>query len=97
VIATAAAVQAAQAPTVAPRPARIVALEDPPAKKKPAAAAAKPLKPALGPREACGDRNFISMAFCMNSKCREGRFEKHPQCVALQRQYAERRQRDDHP
>ncbi|WP_280153604.1 serine/threonine-protein kinase [Piscinibacter sp. XHJ-5] len=108
VIATAAAVQAAQADAAVPaRAMPITVLEDPQparraaarpaAKKKTPAASVKMQKPTLGPREACGDRNFISMAFCINSKCRESQFEQHPQCIALQRQYQERRQRYDHP
>jgi serine/threonine protein kinase len=106
VIATAAAVQAAQVQSAGTaRAMPILVLEDPkrerpptraPVKKKSPSAAVKP-KAGAGPREACGDRNFISMAFCMNNKCQLPQFEQHPQCVALQRQYQERRQRYDHP
>jgi hypothetical protein len=46
---------------------------------------------AADPREACGDRNFISMAICVNRRCDEPRFNKHPHCVELHRQYEERR------
>jgi hypothetical protein len=106
VIATAAAVQAAQVQSGGTaRAVPIMVLEDPkperpaarpPAKRKTSSAPAKP-KASFGPREACGDRNFISLAFCMNNRCREPQFEQHPQCVALHRQYQERRQRYDHP
>jgi hypothetical protein len=37
----------------------------------------------LSPREICGDRNFISAAICMNRRCDEAQYKKHPQCVAL--------------
>jgi hypothetical protein len=38
------------------------------------------------PSEACGDRNFFSRAICMNRKCDEPAFRRHPQCVALLQQ-----------
>lgn len=46
---------------------------------------------AADPREACGDRNFISKAICVNRRCDEPRFRQHAHCVELHRQYEERR------
>jgi hypothetical protein len=54
------------------------------------AAAAHPVP---GPREACGDRSFFSMAICVNRQCESPRFMQHPYCVDLRRQWAERRLR----
>ena len=43
-----------------------------------------------GPRDACGDRNFVSMASCMDRQCREPAFQAHAQCEPFRR-YAEAR------
>lgn len=45
--------------------------------------------PLLGPREACADRNFISAAICINRKCDEPRYKRHPQCMAFAKQREE--------
>ena len=58
--------------------------------KKRLPAAAKPAKVArIGPREACGDRNFFSRPICINWKCEQPQFSKHPQCIELRRQREE--------
>ena len=51
----------------------------------PAPAVPQRAQQAMSPREACGDRNFLSMALCMNRQCRDARFEAHPQCQELRR------------
>ena len=78
------------------QPARVADKRGPtPASKRPASAFAKPVKqaPRIGPREACGDRNFFSMAICINRTCDEPRFTNHPQCVQLREQRLRRSER----
>ena len=48
----------------------------------------------IGPREACGDRNFVSMASCMDRQCREPAFQAHAQCEPFRR-YAESRRQSE--
>jgi hypothetical protein len=48
----------------------------------------------IGPRDLCGDRNFISMATCMDRQCQEPAFRTHAQCESFRR-YAEARRRSD--
>jgi hypothetical protein len=57
--------------------------------------AAAASRTAPGPREACGDRSFFGMAFCVNRQCESPRFMQHPYCVELRRQWQERRMRLD--
>jgi serine/threonine protein kinase len=33
------------------------------------------------PRQACGDRNFFSMAVCMDRQCRQPQYRSHPECA----------------
>jgi len=47
----------------------------------------------LGPREACADRNFISAAICINRKCDEPRYKRHPQCLEFAQHLEERMRR----
>lgn len=49
-----------------------------------------------GPREACADRNFISEAICINRKCDEPRYKRHPQCLAFAQQREESLLRRQH-
>jgi len=58
--------------------------------------AAKQLHAAPSPREACGDRNFFSMAICINRKCDEPLYRRHPQCVALLQQREDNARRWQH-
>jgi len=85
-------------------PAAVVANPAPLRKEIPSAGAPRlrsttplPPKPAAasretGPREACGDRNFISMASCMDRQCREPVFQAHAQCEPFRRYAESRRQ-----
>ena len=72
VVADATVAAAAPAPAVLPVAA--------PARRRPPVVAAAAPKPA-SPRSACGDRNFLSMAFCMNRQCGEPTVRQHPECV----------------
>ncbi len=58
--------------------------------------AAKQLHAAPSPRDACGDRNFLSMAICVNRKCDEPAYRRHPQCVALVQQREDNARRWQH-
>jgi len=49
---------------------------------------------ASGPREACGDRNFVSMASCMDRQCQDPAFRAHAQCESFRR-YAEARRQSE--
>jgi serine/threonine protein kinase len=44
------------------------------------------------PREACGDRNFLSMNVCMNRQCRDPAYARHPQCVEFRAHEEARRE-----
>ena len=57
---------------------------------------AKQLHAAPSPREACGDRNFFSMAICINRRCDEPLYRRHPQCVALIQQREDNARRWQH-
>ena len=61
----------------------------------PAAATARamPAAPA-NPREACGERNFLSRAVCMDRQCRQPQYRSHPQCEEFIR-YAEARRQSE--
>ncbi len=48
----------------------------------------------LGPRDLCGDRNFLSMATCMDRQCQEPGFRSHAQCESFRR-YAETRRQSE--
>jgi hypothetical protein len=56
-------------------------------------ARAMPAAPAA-PREACGERNFLSMAVCMDRQCRQPQYRSHPQCEEFIR-YAEARRQSE--
>ncbi|WP_325477675.1 serine/threonine protein kinase [Piscinibacter sp.] len=47
------------------------------------ASTAPPKRPAAppGPRQACGSRNFLALAACMEQQCTKPRFKAHPECV----------------
>jgi hypothetical protein len=39
---------------------------------------------AQGPRERCGDRNFLSMSVCIKRECdRDASLRNHPECVKM--------------
>jgi serine/threonine protein kinase len=44
------------------------------------------------PKAACGDRNFLALAMCVNRECQAPRWREHPQCVEA-RHAEEQRQR----
>ncbi len=48
---------------------------------------------ALNPRQACGGRMFIAMAFCMKRYCSNPRYTQHAECVHMRAQ--ERAQREN--
>lgn len=48
---------------------------------------------APSPHEICSDRNFLSAAICMNRRCDESKYQKHPQCVTLLQQREANKQR----
>jgi serine/threonine protein kinase len=54
------------------------------------------LAAAPSPREACGEGNFFTRAICMNRKCDEPAFRRHPQCVALLQQRENNSRRWEH-
>ncbi|RQP23645.1 serine/threonine protein kinase [Piscinibacter terrae] len=83
--------------TFGPKPLSVASESPPKPREKARERAPIPRKPGEGskaqrvaaaasPREACGDRNFFSRAICMNRKCDEPAFRRHPQCVALLQQ-----------
>jgi serine/threonine protein kinase len=49
-----------------------------------------------GPRETCSGRNFISEAICINRKCDEPRYKRHPQCLEFAQHLEERMRRGQH-
>ena len=75
----------------APAAARKVAT---PTAPRPSVAAARPAHTVAssraGPREVCGDRNFLSMAVCMDRQCRQPDYRLHAECEEYRR-YAEAR------
>jgi serine/threonine protein kinase len=64
------------AATAAPR--RMPA-DAPVLRRRPVVATAAPT--VASPRDACGDRNFLSMAICMNRQCGEPTLRPHAECV----------------
>jgi serine/threonine protein kinase len=40
----------------------------------------------LGPRERCGDRNFLSLLICMKRECGNVALRDHPECVKMREQ-----------
>jgi ribosomal protein L40E len=51
----------------------------------------------LSPREACGNRVFLALSFCMHEQCSSSQFQNHPQCVEMRRQQKEaEEQRERH-
>jgi len=48
--------------------------------------------PVDGPRATCGDRNYLSMAVCMDRQCQQAAYRSHPQCAEFRR-YADARRR----
>lgn len=46
------------------------------------------------PRDLCGDRNFLSMATCMDRQCQQPSFRAHAQCESFRR-YAEARRQSE--
>ena len=88
----------------APSPA-VQTRADPPASNAPAPGPQRPIAPApataralpaapANPREACGERNFLSMAVCMDRQCRQTQYRSHPQCEEFIR-YAESRRQSE--
>lgn len=57
--------------------------------------AIQPQAPSSNPRDVCGKRAFLAQAVCMEERCREARFAKHPQCVEV-RAIEERRRRNEY-
>jgi len=48
---------------------------------------------AAGPREACGSRTFLALAYCIDRECEKPAFQQHPECLRL-REMRENRQRN---
>jgi hypothetical protein len=76
---------------------------DPVRSNGPAPAPQRPVAPApahalaatpASPREACGARNFFSMAVCMDRQCRQPQYRSHPECAEFIR-YAEARRQSE--
>jgi cell division septation protein DedD len=86
------------APEQAVRPARSSPDEPVPTKaaRKPADATNKPERATpsepSSPRQACGNRIFIAMAFCMKRQCEKAQYRQHAQCVRMREQEAAQRQ-----
>jgi hypothetical protein len=57
----------------------------------PSAAAAT--EPPASPREACGSRSFLALAYCIDRECEKPQFQQHPECLRL-RELRENRQRN---
>ena len=47
----------------------------------------------LGPRERCGDRNFLSMLICMKRECEQPALKGHAECVKMRQQEEAQRER----
>lgn len=86
------------APEQAVRPARSSPDEPAPTKaaRKPAETTTKPERATSSepssPRQACGNRIFIAMAFCMKRQCEKTQYRQHAQCVRMREQEAAQRQ-----
>jgi len=80
------------------RPERNNADEPAPAKaaRKPADTTTRPERTTSSepssPRQACGNRIFIAMAFCMKRQCEKAQYRQHAQCVRMREQEAAQRQ-----
>jgi serine/threonine protein kinase len=63
-------------------------------KAKAASEAAEPtaVRAPLNPRQACGGRVFIALAFCMKRYCSMSQYARHPECAKMRAQ--ERSQQD---
>ena len=48
----------------------------------------------LGPRERCGERNFLSMLICIKRECQAPALRNHPECVKMREQEDGSRRRD---
>ena len=63
------------------------------AARKPADATTKSERPTVSepssPRQACGNRVFIAMAFCMKRQCEKPQYRQHAQCVRMREQEAQ--------
>ena len=62
-----------------------------PAAKPVLAAAAQSAVP--GPRELCGERNFLSMLICVKRECEQPALRGHPECVKMRQQEESQRDR----
>jgi hypothetical protein len=65
-----------------------------------APAAPAPVQPApavvaepASPKEACGKRIFLAMAFCMQSQCDKPQFTNHAQCVQMRQEQKDNQER----
>ncbi len=80
--------------------ARLVATAQAPKPEAPKPGPAKPAERVAraatpkSPDEACSGLGFFRKAFCVSRECASSRFERHPQCVALQRE-TDARQREE--
>jgi hypothetical protein len=45
------------------------------------------------PKEACGARVFLAMAFCMQDQCQTPKFTNHPQCVEMRQDQKDSQER----
>ncbi len=63
------------------------------AARQPANAPAKPERTTSSepssPRQACGNRVFIAMAFCMKRQCEKAQYRQHAQCIRMREQEAQ--------
>lgn len=69
--------------TTTPAPPREVFVDGPPAPAAPRPDAASPPSPAAAvtPRSACGERTPFSLYRCMQQRCADAAWARHPQCV----------------
>jgi hypothetical protein len=75
----------AVAPALAPAPPRAPAPPPSAPAAKPTRAAPAAARPAMSPRERCGDRTPFSLYRCMQRECAVAAQRQHPQCVELRR------------
>jgi len=84
------------ATAAAPLSAKPVDMTPPPRPRpatEPATAVVTAAAASIGPRERCGDRNFLTMLICMKRECEQPALRGHAECVTMRQQEEAHRDR----
>ncbi|MDP9046446.1 MAG: hypothetical protein M3O01_16725, partial [Pseudomonadota bacterium] len=79
--------------TIKPLPAPVPERLAPPRATLPAAEQITVAAPVKGPKQLCGDMNFLALAMCVSRQCQTPALQAHPECVESRRYDEQRRRR----